>query len=135
MRNWLYLALVVVITAACSTEPGGKDVGWRAETQSNNPDTMLETNSHTSSHFSAWIGQTLNDVEIAWGEPENYSEAAGSGSVKYKKGREYENMNSETWFEYCEVTLTLGAGEIIQAVNYNGRECRHPLMQYKFQTP
>lgn len=135
MKKWLYLGPVVVFTAmlaaACNTEPGGKQVGWRAETQSNNPDTLLETSSHTSSHFSAWIGQTLNDVEIAWGEPDQVS----GGTVTYKKGREYENMNSETWFEYCEVTLTLGAGEVIQEVRYDGRECRHPLMQYKFQSP
>lgn len=135
MKKWLYLGLVTVIAAACNTEPGGKEVGWRADTQSNNPDTLLETGMKTSGHYRAWVGQTLSDIEIAWGEPDSVSEAAGGGTAHYKKGREYENMNSETWFEYCEVTLSLGAGEVIQAVDYQGRECRHPLMQYLYQTP
>lgn len=135
MKTRVCLGLVAMVLAACNTEPGGKEVGWRSETQSNNPDGLLMSTMETGRHYGGWVGHTLDDVETAWGEPDRYSEAGGSGSAYYKKGREYENMNSETWFEYCEVTLTLGAGEVVEAVDYQGRECRHPLMQFKFREP
>lgn len=135
MNKAFLLVAAMAVLAACSTAPGGKEVGWRYETESNNPDTMLETGMHTSGHYRAWVGQSLDDVEIAWGEPDRYVEGGGGATVHYKKGREYENMNGETWFEYCEVTLTLGAGEVVQAVDFQGGECRHPLMQFKYRTP
>jgi len=136
MKRSLCLMATAILVTACNMEPGSKEIGWRSEKQSNNPETMLETGMKTSGHYRAWVGHTMMDIESAWGEPESFTDTGGgSGTAYYKKGREYENMNSETWFEYCEVTLQVGAGEIIQSVDYQGQECRHSLMQFKYQTP
>jgi len=135
MKRSLWFVAAAILVAACTAEPGGKQVGWRAETVANNPESTLETTMKTGGHFRAWVGHSLMELESSWGEAENYEDAAGGGTLHYKKGREYENMNSETWWEYCEVTVTLGAGEIIKGVDYSGQECRHSLMQFKYQTP
>ncbi|HIF08752.1 MAG TPA: hypothetical protein EYQ81_02145 [Sneathiellales bacterium] len=134
MKATLSLIAAVVLVTACSTEPGGREVGWRATTEVNNPEGLLETTGKTSGHYRAWIGESLMVLESSWGEPDEDDGTVG-GAVHYTKIREYENMNSDTWTEKCEVTLQIGAGEVITSVEYQGRECRHPLMQFKFQKP
>lgn len=135
MNRYLCLVAALAFITACGTEPGGKEVGWRSEKVVNNPEGLLETTGKTNGHYRAWVGHTLMDIESAWGESDDYADGEGGGTVHYKKGREYENMHGELWSEYCEVTLHLGAGEVIKSVDYNGRECRHPLMQFKYQGP
>ncbi len=135
MNRYFCLLFAAVVLTACNTEPGGKEIGWRTEQVANNPETMLETNAKTSGHYRAWVGHKLMELESSWGEPENYNDSSAGGTLRYKKGREYENMNSETWWEYCEVTVSVGAGEIITGVDYQGAECRHSLMQFKYRGP
>ena len=140
MKKYLCVIAALVLVSACSTTPGGREVGWRTTTEVNNPEGLMETNSKTRGHYRAWVGHTLMDIESAWGESDDDDDedndiGGGGGSVHYTKTREYENMNSVTWTEKCEVTLQLGAGDVITGVEYVGRECRHPLMQFKYTSP
>ena len=95
MKRLFCLMATAILVTACNMEPGGKEIGWRSEKQSNNPDTLLETGMKTSGHYRAWVGHTMMELESSWGEPESFTDTGGgAGPAYYNKGREYGNMLS-----------------------------------------